>query len=174
MLTKYIFLVVFTVFTCFAQADIYCDDNETSDCTKCETPQSVSFSPSKGVNTTVGFDNNVLYYRLTVKEKVNTAVKLPHTESDIRTAKAINIDDYNFDGLQDFSVVYADGGMGTNSVYRVFTYSKNTAEFVERFPSNGDEFFNLVVDKKRKMLLSTCWNNVDNEPKHCITKFHKN
>jgi len=87
---------------------------------------------------------------------------------EAETARNIVVDDFNFDGKNDFSVWYLDEGMGKYSIHRVFVYSSKQNTFVEQFPDCGDEFINLRIDKKRKRLLSTYYQK--NIPRICATK----
>jgi hypothetical protein len=87
---------------------------------------------------------------------------------DSRRKSSIYVDDYNFDGLKDFSVSHLDEGQGVFEINRVFLYLPKEKSFSEAFPACGDEFVNLKVDKKNKTLLSTYFSQ--NEPKRCRTR----
>jgi hypothetical protein len=129
--------------------------------------QTTTFSPTKGVDATLILEGS----------KLNIAVKSEtHSESRTIDFEAENelhmqLDDFNFDGAQDFAVWQLDDGMGTYHYYRVFIYQVKTGTFEELQPDCGDGFVNLRVDKKRKALLSTYWEM--NMPKQCITRFTK-
>jgi len=93
-------------------------------------------------------------------------------ELDTDKAIHIEVDDYNFDGVTDFSAWHIDDGMGTYSIYRVFIYDAKNNDFNEVFPQCGDEFINLKKDQKSQSLLSTYFE--ENIPKTCRTIFKKN
>lgn len=84
---------------------------------------------------------------------------------DTEKALKIEIDDYNFDGYKDIAVSHIDDGMGSFAVYRVFLYSADSKDFEETMPSCGDQFLNLQIDKKRKVLVSTYYE--ENVPVLC-------
>ena len=129
--------------------------------------ETTTISPAKGVDATLVLEGS----------KLNIAVKSEmHSESRTIDFEAENelhvqLDDFNFDGAQDFAIWQLDDGMGTYDYYRVFVYQTRTGMFEELQPDCGDGFVNLRVDKKRKALLSTYWGM--NGPKQCITRFTK-
>jgi hypothetical protein len=129
--------------------------------------ETTTFSPAKGVEATLILEGSTL----------NVALKnAAHSESrtiDFQAEKPLHmqIGDFNFDGMKDFSVWQIDDGMGTYSYFRVFIYQPETNRFEEAKPDCGDGFVNLRVDKKRKALLSTYW-GMDG-PEQCITRFTK-
>jgi len=129
--------------------------------------ETTTFSPTKGIEATLVIEGSTL----------NVAVK-GETHNETRTIdfQAENelhaqIDDFNFDGAKDFAVWQLDDGMGTYDYYRVFIYQARTGTFEELQPDCGDGFVNLLVEKKRKALLSTYWEM--NIPKQCVTRFAK-
>ncbi|GGK10975.1 hypothetical protein SAMN04490189_2569 [Pseudomonas koreensis] len=129
--------------------------------------ETTTFSPTKGVEATLVLEGSTL----------NVAVKgETHNESRTVDFEAVNelhmqFDDFNFDGAQDFAIWQLDDGMGTYHYYRVFIYQVKTGTFEELQPDCGDGFVNLLVEKKRKALLSTYWEM--NIPKQCVTRFAK-
>lgn len=129
--------------------------------------ETTTFSPAKGVEATLILEGSTL----------NVAVKnAAHSESqtiDFQAEKPLHmqIGDFYFDGMKDFSVWQIDDGMSTYSYFRVFIYQPETNRFKEAKPDCGDGFVNLRVDKKRKALLSTYWGM--NGPEQCITRFTK-
>ncbi|EJZ60785.1 hypothetical protein I1A_005150 [Pseudomonas fluorescens R124] len=129
--------------------------------------ETTTFSPTQGVEATLVHKGSTL----------NVAVKgETHNESRTVDFEAVNelhmqFDDFNFDGAQDFAIWQLDDGMGTYHYYRVFIYQVKTGTFEELQPDCGDGFVNLLVDKKRKALLSTYWEM--NIPKQCVTRFAK-
>ena len=129
--------------------------------------ETTTISPAKGVDATLVLEGS----------KLNIAVKSEmHSESRTIDFEAENelhvqLDDFNFDGAQDFAIWQLDDGMGTYNYYRVFVYQAKTGMFEELQPDCGDGFVNLRVDKKRKTLLSTYWGM--NGPDQCITRFTK-
>lgn len=191
-----IFVVLLFCAPCFAQENNnhyskpkYCYDltssaRITAECFKEEDLPTITFLPAKGIEVTVAFKGIREISSTDSMEAVGPFVSFTPvytitsngSKIYVETTnewggdsipKAIIIEDYNFDGLMDFSVLQYDGGMETNSVYRVFTYSKELNRFLEHYTDNG-LFFNLVVDKKKKRLLYTCWRF--NVPKHCAIK----
>jgi hypothetical protein len=178
MSLRIIFLFsIFYAASCFAQEDgeYSCINASSSLCVKEQTSLNMTFSPAEGVYAIIAYENEAITYTLVyegqeIHEKISAG--------EYRTPKAIRVSDYNYDGLKDFSIMYADDGMEINDVYRVFIYSKKTKHFIEHLTSDGDEFFNLVVDEKNERLLSTCWRE-DLEinrtvPKQCVTRLPKN
>mgnify|MGYP006192817231 CR=1 FL=1 len=129
--------------------------------------ETTTFSPTQGVEATLVLEGSTL----------NVSVKIAaHSELKTIVFQAekplhMQIGDFNFDGMKDFSVWQIDDGMGTYHYYRVFIYQAKTGTFEELQPDCGDGFVNLRVDKKRKALLSTYWEM--NIPKQCITRFTK-
>ncbi|MFC0228909.1 XAC2610-related protein [Serratia aquatilis] len=91
-------------------------------------------------------------------------------EISVDTVKKINliVGDFNFDGKKDFSIVHIDDGMGVYYIYRFFLFSVKLNDFIEIYPSCGDEFINIRIDKKKKVIMSTYYQ--DNQPMLCITK----
>lgn len=158
----------------------------TADCFKEEDLPSTTFSPTKGVEVTVAFkgisDTSSTngtgaagsfikftpVYTITSNGSKIYVETTNEWEGD-SVPKAIIIEDYNFDGLMDFSVLQYDGGMVIHDVYRVFTYSKELNRFLEHHTDDG-LFVNLVVDKKKKRLLYTCWESISPMPKQCATR----
>ena len=96
-----------------------------------------------------------------------------HGIIDVDTEKPIHvvIEDYSFDNRKGFSIWSVDEGMGVYTIHRVFLYSSGKSTFVEGRPACGDQFFNLKVDKKRKRLISTYYE--ENVAKLCITRLEK-
>jgi hypothetical protein len=71
------------------------------------------------------------------------------------------IEDYNFDGYQDFACYHTDDGMGVYTIYQIFIYNSVTSQFKKLLiPSNYgpkcDEFCDVQIDKKKKTLQSSC------------------
>lgn len=85
---------------------------------------------------------------------------------EVETQPHISVEDYNFDGCRDFSIWYIDEGMGRDTIHRIFIKKKDS--FEEIHPQCGDEFMNLRVDKKKKILRSTVY--IDNQASLCFTK----
>ncbi|CAM2164217.1 conserved exported hypothetical protein [Paraburkholderia sacchari] len=124
------------------------------------------FSPAHGMKAVVAVDGQVLTWVINYGHGDNRDRVVIDTEKNVH----IDVDDYDFSGRLGFAVWHVDDGMGTYSVYRVFTFSPSTKKFVERVPAPqcGDEFVNLRIDKKRHRLLSAFWDG--NIPKVCITR----
>nr|WP_246890093.1 hypothetical protein [Pseudomonas chlororaphis] len=126
--------------------------------------QPTTFSPDKEVNVTLVQDGTSL--TVTSKGKSRSITETISFE----TEKALNIEinDFNFDGLKDFSVWYVDDGMGTYTIHRVFIYQPADGSFKELAPACGDEFLNLKLNSLKKVLSSTYYEG--NVPKSCVTK----
>ncbi|MYN20593.1 hypothetical protein GTP81_28015 [Rugamonas sp. FT107W] len=67
----------------------------------------------------------------------------------------IKVEDYNFDGHKDFSISHVDDGMGSYDVYQVYVYSVEQRKFIPLAPQCGDEFINLVVNKRSRTLVNS-------------------
>jgi hypothetical protein len=123
------------------------------------------FSPARGVRTVIAVEGDSLTW--------NVYYGSGHSRGrvDVDTEKPIYVDvsDYDFSGRLGFSVWHVDDGMGTYSIYRIFTFSPSTNKFLERSPAPqcGGEFINLRIDKKRRRLVSTYWDQ--NIPRACAT-----
>jgi hypothetical protein len=129
--------------------------------------ETTTFSPTQGVEATLVLEGSTL--NVSVKSAAHSELQT----IDFQAEKPLHmqIGDFNFDGMKDFSVWQIDDGMGTYSYFRVFIYQPETNRFEEAQPDCGDGFVNLRVDKKRKALLSTYWGM--NGPEQCITRFTK-
>jgi hypothetical protein len=123
------------------------------------------FSPIRGAKTEITIKNQTLAWTTSYHGRNNKG------RIDVDTEKQIHIvvDDYDFSGRRGFAVWHTDDGMGTYSIHRIFTFSPKTNKFIERNPASqcGDEFINLIIDRKNKRLLSTSWDQ--NIPRQCIT-----
>jgi hypothetical protein len=165
ILVSFVFFIFLSSF-CYAQEE----DNSTCfhasfACVKAEDFPSISYSPINSVQVTVGINE-----KLTVVYTIKSGEQQSQVEiSDIveGVPRNIIIDDYNFDGLLDFSIVEDDGGMGANDVYKIFVYSKKENRFTPYSYIDGNSILNLVVDKKRKRLLVTCWSSLSPQPRQC-------
>ncbi|KAB0639606.1 hypothetical protein [Burkholderia stagnalis] len=125
---------------------------------------SKTFVPSPGAVAVVQIKGSNLIWKLSGKD----GVRQGGVNLDTVKKPNIEIDSYDFSGRLGFRVSHIDDGMGTYEIDRIFTFSPSSNKFMERFPSCGDEFVNVRVDKKRRYLVSTYWNN--NIPKRCITR----
>ncbi|WP_141723429.1 hypothetical protein [Burkholderia sp. A2] len=125
---------------------------------------SKTFSPYPDVVAVVKIKGDSLVWELSGGGGVKRGV----VNLDAEKTLNIEVDSYDFSGQQGFRVSHIDDGKGVYSVDRVFTFHSSSYEFVERFPSCGDGFFNLRVDKVRRYLVSTYWSH--NYPKKCITR----
>ncbi|WP_144029763.1 hypothetical protein [Burkholderia sp. AU18528] len=123
-----------------------------------------TFAPSPGIMAVVRIKGQNLFWSLSGK----SGVKQGEIFIDSEKPLSIKIGNYDFSGRLGFWVSHADDGMGTYEVDRVFTSSPSSNEFVERFPSCGDEFANLRMGEKRRYLVSTYWSR--NVPKRCIAR----
>ncbi|WP_321888921.1 hypothetical protein [Paraburkholderia bannensis] len=125
---------------------------------------SKKFTPSPGVVAVIEIEGSSLTWKLSGKSGDRQGGVILDTEK----TSSIEIGSYDFSGRLGFLVSHIDDGMGAYKVSRVFTFSPSSSEFIERFPSCGDEFDNLKVDKKRRYLTSTYWDQ--NTPKRCVTR----
>ncbi|MBN3722774.1 hypothetical protein [Burkholderia sp. Ac-20379] len=128
-----------------------------------------SFHPAPGVSASISIQSDDLCWEITRDAipardciKVRSEA-VPH----------IDIQDFDFSGMPGFSIWQMDEGKATYSIYRIFTYSRIRNTFIERTPnpSCGDEFINLRVDRHKRRLLSTFWNQ--NTPELCITRLRR-
>ncbi|MGR6734875.1 XAC2610-related protein [Pseudomonas chlororaphis] len=126
--------------------------------------QPTTFSPDKEVNVTLAQDGTSLTVTSEGKSRSITETISFETEKTLN----IEINDFNFDGLKDFSVWYVDDGMGTYTIHRVFIYQSADESFKELAPACGDEFLNLKLNSLKKVLSSTYYEG--NVPKSCVTK----
>lgn len=126
----------------------------------CVEAQEVEVSPLKGHGFLLKAEGSTAI----VKEvgKLEKVIEF-YAENKIN----IEINDYNFDGVKDFSVWHMDDGMGVYKMYRVFVFDIKTEDFLEIFPDCGDEFVNLKADKVSRSLISTYF--YEGEPKSCIS-----
>jgi hypothetical protein len=79
------------------------------------------------------------------------------TEKEIRLA----VDDYNFDGYEDFAIHQADAGWGVYEVYSLYIFDYKTKQFkLLDVPENPEPnciyLCDLKIDKKNKRLISSC------------------
>lgn len=130
------------------------------------TEDTRAFSPASGVKAIITTDAKKLSW------KVDYGGSKSHGRIDIATENTIHVDvdDYDFSGHLGFAVWHTDDGMGTYSIYRVFTFSPSTKKFIEQGPESlcGDEFINLKIDRKKQRLFSTYWDK--NVAMTCITR----
>jgi hypothetical protein len=124
-----------------------------------------TFSPIKNVEATLGLEDSAL----TVFVK-----SYAHSESrtiafQVENELHVQIDDFNFDGVNDFAVWQIDDGMGTYTIHRIFVYQPEAVFFKELTPACGDDFVNLRMERDKRALLSTYWEM--SQPKLCVTIF---
>lgn len=105
----------------------------------------------------------------TVSFTVNSAKGIQEESFLVETEKSIHVSvgDYDFDGKKEFSVWYMDDGHGTYTLHRIFLFSPGIKKFIEIHPQCGDEFINLKVNRRKKNLTSTYFEN--NIAKLCVT-----
>lgn len=126
-----------------------------------------TFNPTPGIEVTLKLEGSSLAFSVTSDAHSESRTITFEAESELR----VQIDDFNFDGVKDFSIWQVDDGMGTYNIHRIFVYQPKTGTFQELQPDCGDGFVNLRVDGKRKALISTYWEM--NVPKQCTTRFAK-
>ncbi|MGO4159212.1 hypothetical protein [Cupriavidus sp. YAF13] len=128
----------------------------------------IKFAPTSDTKAALRVGvNSVTFDVVGPKNGVHHGVIPVETEKPIHVV----IDDYSFDNRKGFSIWSVDEGMGVYTIHRVFLYSSDKSTFVEWLPACGDQFINLKVDKKRKRLISTYYE--ENVPKRCITRLPK-
>lgn len=185
-----IFVALLFCVPCFAQDSnssaskpehCYDDNNFVrtwAECVEEKDLPTATFSPAKGVEATVVFKKIPESSSTNGTESVDSSVHIvpvytitsngntiQEKIASGNVPKAIIVEDYNFDGLMDFSIIQYEGGMEINNEYRVFIYSKKLNRFLEYAP-----FPNLIIDKKKKQLLYTCWESTSTIPKQCAIK----
>ncbi|WP_309608992.1 XAC2610-related protein [Flavobacterium sp.] len=114
-------------------------------------------------NIKVSIKNINNFEKIEIKTSKNNKMQ---TISDIETSITeketfLEIEDYNFDGFKDFSYSHVDDGMGVYTIYQIFIYNKKTNQFQELqipngFKTNCDQFCDVVINKKRKTISSSC------------------
>ncbi|WP_347902739.1 hypothetical protein [Pseudomonas purpurea] len=132
-------------------------------CSASAYAESTIFNPNKETTVTLTQDGSTL----TVSAEGNGHSETRKIEIQAEKKLRLEIDDFNFDGVKDFAVWHVDDGMGVYTIFRVFVYKPRVGFFEEQRPACGDEFINLRVDKKNKLLKSTYYKG--NEPTLCIT-----
>lgn len=99
-------------------------------------------------------------YQITFNDKVHSGNIRVEALRDIR----IGIDDYNFDGVKDFSINYFDDGWGVYEISRIFVFLPSIEKFNEVFP-NGEgcpgEFISMRVDKKAQAIISSNYDGLE-------------
>jgi hypothetical protein len=109
------------------------------------------FTPAAGVKATLTVRDQ--HVEVTVAgPRGRSTESLPfETEQPLR----IKVDDYNFDGHEDFSVSHVDDGKGTYDLYDIYVYAPKTGRFERLAPTCGDDFINVRLDRKRRALINT-------------------
>lgn len=125
--------------------------------------EQINFSPNKNTIVTIEIIDKSdtespgikeVQYRILFNDKVRNGSIRVEALRDLR----IDIDDYNFDGVKDFSINYLDDGWGTYEISRIFVFSSLVANFNEVFPNGKDcpgEFMSIRVDKKNRAIISS-------------------
>ena len=128
-------------------------------------PDSITFK-SCGKMVEVSLVQHAVQYALKNSRDDVVRVIIP---LEVEARPHISVEDYNFDGCSDFSIWYIDEGMGRDTIHRIFIRAKD--DFEEIHPRCGDEFLNLKIDKRKKILRSAVY--VDNQASLCITRVKK-
>ncbi|MGO4812875.1 hypothetical protein AB4156_25295 [Cupriavidus sp. 2MCAB6] len=128
----------------------------------------IAFAPTPATRAILRVDGHSVTFAI-----VNPEKRVHRGEIGVDTEKPIHVavDDYSFDGRKGFSIWSVDDGMGVYTIHRVFLYSINNSTFVEAYPACGYRFINLKVDKKRRRLISTYYE--ENIPRLCMTRLPK-
>ncbi|MBU3057792.1 XAC2610-related protein [Pseudomonas indica] len=121
------------------------------------------FFPEDSAQAQVLIKNTEVTYSIESKSNKKSETILVDTEKKL----SLKLDDYNFDGRKDIAISHIDDGMGNFIVYRIFLYSTQEQDFKEINPNCGEQFLNLRIDSKRKILISTYYEN--NIPVLCET-----
>lgn len=136
-------------------------------CASAAAEPAANFQPCPKVAVDVTVSKSSIDYTVVT----SGAERKKSVQLDIETRPHLELNDFNFDGLQDFSVWYLDEGMGKYTIHRVFIYDLRSNDFIEAAPRCGDEFINLRVDKIRRELISTYYMNT--QPVSCSTRLQK-
>lgn len=136
-------------------------------CASAVAEPSANFQPCPKVAIDVTVSKSSIDYTIAT----SGAERKKSIQLEIETQPHVELNDFNFDGLQDFSVWYLDEGMGKYTIHRVFIYDSKSNDFVEAAPRCGDEFLNLIVDKSKRKLISTYY--INTQPMTCSTRLKK-
>lgn len=77
------------------------------------------FSPVSGIEAKIA----VLDQLVNVELKNGAHSTLEEFQVETEKRLSVVVDDYNFDGLQDFSISHLDDGMGTCKIFRIYVFS---------------------------------------------------
>ncbi len=136
-------------------------------CASAVAEPSAKFQPCPKVTVDVAVNKSSIDYTIAA----SGVERKKSVQLEIETQPHVELNDFNFDGLQDFSVWYLDEGMGKYTIHRVFIYDSKSNDFVEAAPRCGDEFLNLRVDESKRELISTYY--VNTQPTSCSTRLKK-
>lgn len=131
--------------------------------------QTVRLSPAPRVTTTLQIDGQTVTVTTTAPSGNRTRAIVIDTEKHLHA----DIADYNFDGYPDFSIWHVDDGMGTYSQYRIFTFSRTRGDFVELVPACGDEFINVRLSNKDKLLYNSYHVTIQNRWVSCAHRYRR-
>ena len=124
----------------------------------------IRFPVDHATQATIEVQGDHVHYELRGPAGTRTA----HIDTQTEKPVHLEVRDYDSSGRQGFAFWSIDEGQGVYKLYRVFTFSRQQNDFVERHPRCGDAFLNLRVDARRKQLISTFFEN--NIPKSCTTR----
>lgn len=136
-------------------------------CTSAAAETFATFHPCPSTSVDVKVNNSSIDYTVTK----SATERKKSVSLEIESRPYLELGDFNFDGIQDFSVWYLDEGMGKHTIHRVFIFDPNLSDFFEATPLCGDEFLNLRVDKAKRVLISTYY--VNSQPIICSTRLKK-
>jgi hypothetical protein len=125
------------------------------------------FSPAPGVKTVLEIDGQTVTVSTTAPSSKRSRAIVFDTEMPLYAAIA----DYNFDGYPDFAIWHTDEGKGTYSIYRIFTFSRARSDFVELVPACGDEFVDVRLSNKDKLLHNSYYS--DNRIVSCAHRYRR-
>jgi hypothetical protein len=129
------------------------------------SPDMLSFAPMCGVATEVVANGQEVTVTVKKGSDVTTEKIQVETEKNLK----LTVNDYNFDGHSDFAISHIDDGMGTYTIYQIYAFSPKENKFNLMSPKCGDEFINVVISKKKRLLTNSYM--VDNQFKTCTMKY---
>lgn len=131
----------------------------------CYGAEDFDFFVNKTSKARISVAEGRVVYEVKTNEEITTGYFEIYAEAKLK----IKSDDFNFDGNFDFDVWHFDEGMGVYTIHRVFVFNPSGKIFYEIFPGCGDQFINLEINKRKRVLYSTFF--FRNKPKRCATRF---
>jgi hypothetical protein len=145
-------------------------DSEQSNQNEPTQKYNTQFCPNSKTCVNIEFTEGEMIYRIyTENREVKYGKKNIYEEME--SIRSLSIFDYDFNDDLDFSISSLDGGKGKYTIHKVFLFSRENNDFVEKDSVCGEPFYELTVDEKKQQLLSIYWRN--NLVRTCITKLKK-